>query len=85
MAPVVHGLEKKYQDYLSFSYIDIDDKNGDFLEEQVGYDRRWRPYIMLLTSTGETHKVFVGVVPGEDIELAIQELLVMEGVLEELQ
>lgn len=82
MAPVVHGLEDKYKDYLDFSYIDIDDPDGDALEEEVGYDRRWRPYIMLLTSSGESYKIFIGVISGEEIEVEIQKLLVSEGVLE---
>ena len=82
MAPVVHGLEAKYRDYLSFSYLDIDDPNTLALREAVEYDRRWRPFIMLLTSSGEIHKIFIGVISGEEIEIDLQELLVNEGLLE---
>lgn len=82
MAPVVHGLEDKYGEYLSFSYLDIDDPNTAALQQEVGYDYRWRPYIMLLTSSGEAHRIFIGVIPGQDIEIALQELLKVEGLIE---
>lgn len=81
MAPVVHGLANKYNEYLKFSYLDIDDPATLALQEQSGYDYRWRPYIVLLTSTGESHQIFIGVVPGENIEIALQELLRLEGLI----
>ena len=82
MAPVIHGLEGKYSDYLPFSYVDIDVTTGEGLQEEVGYDRRWRPYIMLVNSAGEVEEVFVGVIPGEQIEIALQQLLVNEGLVQ---
>lgn len=82
MAPVVHGLENKYADQLNFVFLDIDDPTTDPLQQEVNYDRRWRPYIMLVGPDGQvltredgTKYIWIGVVPGEQIELAIQDVL----------
>lgn len=82
MAPVVHGLEAKYSEYLPFSFLDIDDPATQEIQEELAYNRSWRPYILLIDSNGEVFKIFVGVIAGEDIEIAIQQLLVKEGLLQ---
>ncbi|MEK6222343.1 MAG: hypothetical protein N2D54_08845 [Chloroflexota bacterium] len=78
MAPVVHGLEDKYGDQVRFVYLDIDDSNNKAFMEAVGYDRRWRPYIMIVDRDGNVildssggNSIWVGVIPGEILELGI--------------
>lgn len=78
MAPVVHGLEDKYGDQIQFVYLDIDDKNNETIMEAVGYDRRWRPYIMIVDGDGNVildssgiKSIWVGVIAGEILEIGI--------------
>jgi hypothetical protein len=80
MAPVVHGLENKYAQYMPFSFLDIDDPATVNIQNAVEYNRAWRPYVLLLDSSGEVSQIFVGVVSGLDMEQAIQDLLIQEGV-----
>lgn len=78
MAPVVHGLEDKYGDQLRFIYLDIDDPNTLALQEALNYDRRWRPFIVILDGEGNIIKddsgqnlLWIGVIPGEILELGV--------------
>ena len=78
MAPVVHGLENKYGENINFVFLDIDDPATEELQRAVGYDRRLRPYIMLLNGNGEVilnedgnPAIWIGVVPGEVIDRAL--------------
>lgn len=80
MAPVVHGLENKYSQYMPFHFLDIDDPNAEPILSAVDYNRAWRPYILLYNSAGEIDSVFVGVISGLEIEIAIQNLLIKEGI-----
>ncbi|MEK6221707.1 MAG: hypothetical protein N2D54_05620 [Chloroflexota bacterium] len=80
MAPVVHGLENKYNQYIPFAFLDIDDPATVNLQNAVEYNRAWRPYILLLDSSGAVAQIYVGVVSGLDIEQAVQILLIKEGV-----
>ena len=82
MAPVVHGLEYKYGDLLNFGYLDIDDPNTDRLQKAMDYDRRWRPFIFLVSGSGEVHEIFIGFTDGQVLEQAIITFLQQEGVLE---
>ncbi|MDH5507319.1 MAG: hypothetical protein OEZ02_08870 [Anaerolineae bacterium] len=82
MAPVVHGLEDKYGDQLDFVFFDIDDPNTDSFQTAVNYDSRWRPYIMILDGNGEVmttadgvKMIWIGVQPGETLELALLDAL----------
>ena len=78
MAPIVHGLEQKYGDEVRFVYLDIDDPATEPFRDAFSYDRRWRPFIMivdgngeiLMTSAGEP-SIWIGVVPGMVLELGI--------------
>lgn len=79
MAPVVHGLENKYKENMDFSYLDIDDPNTIRLQNDMNYEYRWRPFIFLVSSTGEVSEVFIGVTPGDTLEQAIINLLMAEG------
>jgi hypothetical protein len=78
MAPVVHGLEEKYGDQVRFVYLDIDDPNTQALQEALEYNRRWRPFIVILDGdgniilddAGQKH-LWIGVIPGETLELGV--------------
>jgi len=80
MAPVVHGLENKYAEYMPFHLLDIDDPATESIQNALDYNRAWRPYIVLYNSAGEISNVWVGVVSGLEIERAVQALLVSEGI-----
>ena len=82
MAPVVHGLENKYGAQINFVFLDIDDPATQSIQDAFGYARAWRPYFMLLGPNGEvltrpdgTKYIWIGVVPGDEIELAIADVL----------
>lgn len=78
MAPIVHGLEQKYGSQIRFVYLDIDDPATESFQAALSYDRRWRPFIILvdgngdvlMTSAGE-QSIWIGVVPGVVLELGL--------------
>jgi hypothetical protein len=81
MAPVVHGLENKYGQYLNFVYLDIDDPDTGALQEQIGYSTRWRPFIFFVNGQGEVvGDAYIGYQDGAVLETALQEFLVGQGV-----
>jgi hypothetical protein len=81
MAPVVHGLEDKYGQYLNFVYIDIDNPDSQPLQEQLGYSTRWRPFIFFVNENGEmVGDAFIGYQDGAVLETALQQFLVEQGV-----
>ena len=80
MAPVVHGLEDKYVQYLPFYHLDIDDPATLDVQIALDYSRNWRPYILLIDSNGEIQQIYVGVIGGLEIEQSIQDLLNSEGI-----
>jgi hypothetical protein len=81
MAPVVHGLETKYSEYLNFVYLDIDDPATQELQEQIGYNSRWRPFIFFVNGEGQvTGDSYIGYQNPEVIETAVQNFLVEQGV-----
>jgi hypothetical protein len=81
MAPVVHGLEDKYGEYVNFVFLDIDDQNTQAIQEQLGYNDRWRPFILFVNGNGEVvGDSFIGVQDGVVLETALQQFLVAQGV-----
>lgn len=82
MAPVVHGLENKYSAQMNFVFLDIDDPATQPFQEFFNYAYAWRPYIMLIGANGEvltrtdgTKYIWIGVVPGQDLEQGIADVL----------
>lgn len=78
MAPVVHGLEEKYGDQIRFIYLDIDDPNTLALQAALNYERRWRPFIVILDGEGNIivddagqNLLWIGVIPGVTLELGV--------------
>lgn len=81
MAPVVHGLEDKYGSVMNFVYLDIDDPNTEAFQEAFGYSSRWRPYLILLDSSGQVYgQPFIGATDGAVLEQAIIDMLTQEGI-----
>ena len=81
MAPVVHGLANKYSDKVNFVYLDIDDERTMTFQQMLNYDRRWRPFIFLVSSDGQIIGTpIIGVQPGAVLEQAVIDLLVQEGI-----
>ena len=81
MAPVVHGLEDKYGSKINFVFLDIDDPNTQAFQEAFSYSSRWRPYMVLLDSSGQVAAgPFIGYTEGPVLEQAIIDLLVQEGI-----
>ena len=82
MAPVVHGLESKYEGVVPFSFLDIDNPGTAEFQNVLGYGRQWRPFIVILGPDGEvmmrpdgTQYLWIGVTPGEFIDQALIEIL----------
>ena len=86
MAPIVHGLESKYESVVPFSFLDIDDPATDPFQNALGYGRQWRPFIVILGPDGQvltrpdgTQYLWIGVTPGEFIDELLIELLSAGG------
>lgn len=50
MAPIMNGLEEKYQDRIIFTYLDIDDPGNDLFKDVLGYKNQ--PQVFLLDGEG---------------------------------
>lgn len=82
MAPIVHGLEDKYGEVLEFVYLDIDDPGTEPFQEALNYNRRWRPFIFLVTTDGEIiGDPFIGYTDGAVLDQAILDFLIGEGAI----
>jgi hypothetical protein len=73
MAPVVHGLEAKYEGEMNFIYLDIDDGSNDSYKRELGY--RVQPHFFLLNENGEIVQQWLGRVTSEVLEDAFEEAL----------
>lgn len=73
MAPLVQGLEDRYQDQVKFIYLDIDDPDTADLKEQLGYQSQ--PHFFLLDEYGIILEQWLGAVPVDVLILAIEAAL----------
>lgn len=73
MAPVVHGLEEKWQGQVEFTYLDIDDGRTTPFKQQLGY--QYQPHIFLLDGDGNVVQQWVGFVDGRTLDSAISDLV----------
>jgi len=69
MAPVVHGLEQRWDGRVAFVYLDIDDPRTDEFKRQLGY--LYQPHLFLLDGEGEILQQWVGFVEGAQLEAAL--------------
>ena len=58
MAPIVHGLEDRYDDRMTFSYLDIDDPSTNVFRTTLGF--RYQPEFYLLDAEGNVIQKWVG-------------------------
>lgn len=69
MAPLVHGLEERYESQMNFIYLDIDDPRTKDLKALLGY--KSQPHFFLLDPYGVIIEQWVGAVPIDLIEKVI--------------
>jgi thiol-disulfide isomerase/thioredoxin len=73
MAPLVHGLEDRYQTRMNFIYLDIDDPRVSKFKQQLGY--KSQPHFFLLDPYGKVLAQWVGAVPIDELAQAIEAVL----------
>ena len=71
MAPIVHGLEAKYDSQVRFTYLDIDDPATQAFQSGLGFSG-FRPHIFLLDPEGEVLQEWIGYTAADQIEPALQ-------------
>ncbi|HLF90045.1 MAG TPA: hypothetical protein VI451_13935 [Anaerolineales bacterium] len=69
MAPIVHGLEAKYNSQINFVYLDIDDANTQRFKEALDYI--YQPHIFLLDENGNIIQQWVGYVSLTELETVL--------------
>lgn len=70
MAPLLNGLEAKYSPQMNFVFLDIDNPDTNYFKEVLVY--KWQPHFFLISETGEILNQWIGYVPIQEIETAIQ-------------
>jgi hypothetical protein len=75
MAPIVHGLEAKYNDQIGFVYLNIDNPSTDKFKAQLGYFVQ--PDFFLLDGDGNVLNRWTGPVAAEELEAAF--IAALEG------
>ena len=73
MAPVVHGLEKKYAGQIEFVYLDAVDNATTTLRNELDY--RSYPSFILLDGQGDEIGRWVGKVQKSDFTVVIDDML----------
>ena len=73
MAPIVHGLEERYNEQIGFIYLDIDDPANTILKRELGF--RMEPHFFLLDPGGWVLKQWSGYVTVEDFSKAFEAAL----------
>ncbi|HJO91322.1 MAG TPA: hypothetical protein QF606_06615 [Anaerolineales bacterium] len=73
MAPVVHGLEKKYAGQIEFVYLDAVDDATTTLRNELDY--RSYPSFILLDGQGDEIGRWVGKVQKSDFTVVIDAML----------
>ena len=82
MAPVVHGLENKYQEQMNFVFLDIDDPGTKALRDELGFQLNWRPYFFFLNSEGEiVGNTLIGPQQDAILEQAVIDVLRLDGLI----
>lgn len=82
MAPVVHGLENKYQQHMNFVFLDIDNPETKDLREELGFQLSWRPYFFFLNSEGEiVGDTLIGYQQDAVLEQAVIDVLRLDGLI----
>ena len=81
MAPVVHGLEDKYGEYMNFVYLDVDKQAVNNILEDMNIYANYIPTFLFLDSNGNVvGHTMIGSQSDRALEEAIQELLINAGI-----
>jgi len=72
MAPVMNGLENKYQGRVAFIYLDIDNPANKPFKDALGY--KVQPHTFLLDGDGKILHQWKGFTPVEDLEAVLTPL-----------
>lgn len=72
MAPIVHGLERRWNDRIDFVYLDVADSATAPAKACLGF--RATPHFFLLRSDGTVAAEMQGVVPADSLEAALAAL-----------
>jgi thiol-disulfide isomerase/thioredoxin len=70
MAPIVHGVEERFQGQVYFTYLDIDDPANNGFKKSLGYITQ--PHFFLLDGAGMTLRQWRGYVTAEELVEAIE-------------
>ena len=73
MAPVVHGLEKRYDKRVDFLYLNIADNRNADAKRRLGF--KSTPHFFFLHADGKPVHSLQGVVPADSVRLALERLL----------
>lgn len=77
MAPVVHGLETKYEGRIDFLYLNVALTRNDSAKRAFGFTAT--PHFFLLDERGTVRSAMRGVLPEERLRGALDRLLVATG------
>lgn len=69
MGPVVHGLEREYEDRVGFVYLDVDDPANQALADRLR--ARGQPRFYLLNGSGEVVEAWSGPVQEATLRAAL--------------
>jgi thiol-disulfide isomerase/thioredoxin len=72
MAPVVHGLEKEYENRIDFLYLYVSDPKNADAKQRLGF--RATPHFFFLTPDGSVVMEMQGVVPADSVRRALERL-----------
>ena len=73
MAPVVHGLENKYEGRIDFLYLNIAVPRNDSAKKAFGF--RATPHFFLVDGGGVTQTSMQGIIPEDSLRAALDRLL----------
>lgn len=73
MAPVVHGLENRYQGRVQFLYLDTSDPRTAEAKQKLGFGAT--PHFFFLRPDGSEYSDFQGVVAEDSVVRSLDRLL----------
>jgi thiol-disulfide isomerase/thioredoxin len=75
LAPVILGLESKYNDRMNFIYLDVDDARTAILQKKFSYRLIARPRTFLIDGMGVILRDWTGYVALEELQQAIDSVV----------
>jgi thioredoxin-related protein len=73
MAPVVHGLEKRFEGQVDFLYLNVAQARNDSAKRRFGFQST--PHFFLVDPTGKLRQSMQGVVPQDSLAGALRRLV----------